>query len=51
MANWDELLVHVQFAINSAWQESVQITPFTWTTAVILARHWLSQGEIIISEK
>ena len=28
MTNWDELLVHVQFAINNAWQESVQNTPF-----------------------
>ncbi len=28
MTNWDELLVHAQFAINNAWQESVQNTPF-----------------------
>ena len=28
MTNWDELLVHVQFAVNNAWQESVQNTPF-----------------------
>lgn len=27
MTDWDELLVHVQFAINNAWQESVQNTP------------------------
>lgn len=28
MTSWDELLVNAQFAINSAWQESVQNTPF-----------------------
>ena len=28
MTNWDELLVHAQFAINNAWQELVQNTPF-----------------------
>ena len=28
MTNWDGLLVHAQFAINNAWQESVQNTPF-----------------------
>ena len=28
MTNWDELLVHAQFEINNAWQESVQNTPF-----------------------
>ena len=28
MTNWDELLVHAQFAIDDAWQESVQNTPF-----------------------
>ncbi len=28
MTSWDELLVHAQFAINNAWQESVQNAPF-----------------------
>ena len=28
MTNWDELLVNAQFAVNNAWQESVQNTPF-----------------------
>ena len=28
MTNWDDLLVHAQFAINNAWQESVQSPPF-----------------------
>ena len=28
ITNCDELLVHAQFAINNAWQESVQNTPF-----------------------
>ena len=28
MTNWDELLMHAQFAINNAWQESMQNTPF-----------------------
>jgi len=28
ITNWDELLVNAQFAINNAWQESVQNTPF-----------------------
>ena len=28
MTNWDELLVSAQFAVNNAWQESVQNTPF-----------------------
>ena len=42
MTNWDELLVHVQFAINNAWQESVQNTPFARIMAGILTRHWLS---------
>ena len=27
MTNRDEFLVHVHFAINNAWQESVQNTP------------------------
>ena len=28
VTNWDELLVHAQFAINNAWQESGHNTPF-----------------------
>ena len=28
MTNWDHLLVHAHFAINNAWQEPVQNTPF-----------------------
>ena len=28
MTNWDELLVSAQFAVNNAWQESIQNTPF-----------------------
>ncbi len=28
MTNWDDLLMHAQFAINNAWQRSVQNTPF-----------------------
>ena len=28
VTNWDELLVHAQFAINNAWQESGENTPF-----------------------
>ena len=28
MTNWDELLGRAQFAVNSAWQDSVQNTSF-----------------------